>query len=404
MRITGVLLFLVALPAGALDWSDPRLVAEEAVRKSSTLARLEREVAAARERVESAGALPNPMAMAGISNQEIDLSDDPMMTMYMVGASQTFISGSKRAAMRNAALHDVRVVEQELRIARAQTERDALTSWYDAASATSRLQTATELRLLVDAIIDAARVRYEVGSAIQADVIRAQLERSRLDHQILMLERERETAIARLLPMLDLSPDTAVPPFRLEHHTTPSNPDLSLELPADHPALLALQAEIERAGEMVRLARLAERPDFSIEASYGLRRERSDMFSVVATIELPVRRDVIDPAIRDAIARREAAVHRLEEVRRQIATSLALARTVRTQAHQQLRLHEEVLVPQARMAFESTLTSYQTGAASFDAVLAAESAYAALQLDYYEFLTEFLRAQVDYEAVRGGAL
>ena len=63
----------------------------------------------------------------------------------------------------------------------------------------------------------------------------------------------------------------------------------------------------------------------------------------------------------------------------------------------------EVLVPQARLAFESTLSSYQTGKTMFDSILSAESTYLRLQLDYYQYLAEHIKAIVDYEAILKGA-
>ncbi len=65
-------------------------------------------------------------------------------------------------------------------------------------------------------------------------------------------------------------------------------------------------------------------------------------------------------------------------------------------------------MPQAKLAFESTLTSYQAGKSSFDAVLGAETIYLRLQLDYYGYLADHIKAITDFEAIqrgaRGGAL
>ena len=82
---------------------------------------------------------------------------------------------------------------------------------------------------------------------------------------------------------------------------------------------------------------------------------------------------------------------------------LGAAAAAHEQANEQLRLHEEVLVPQARLAFESTLSSYQTGKTMFDSILNAETTYLRLQLDYYQYLAEHIKAIVDYEAILKGA-
>ena len=103
-------------------------------------------------------------------------------------------------------------------------------------------------------------------------------------------------------------------------------------------------------------------------------------------------------------SRARVAERRLEETRRSLARALAVTKAAHEQANEQLRLHDEVLVPQSRMALDSTLASYQTGKTSFDAVLAAESTYLRLQLDYYEYLALHIKAITEFEAIAKGAI
>ena len=387
----------------AIDWHDPNAVASAAVTNHPTLARLEAEVVAARERVGSAAALPNPMLMGGVQDKQVDFTDDEMMTMYMVGAEQTITRPSRRDAIRAAAELEARVAGQQIASARAEIEREAIFAWYDAAAADSKIAAARDVRQLVSGIIDSARVRYEVGRAVQAEVIRAQLELSNLDHEILGLEGERAAALARLLPLLGLSAATDVPRLHLAHGTAAREVGAAT-VPPQHPALAALATEIERQEKNIEIARLLGKPDVTIEASYGYRRTQTDMFSVLATIELPIRRNaIVEPRLREATALRDAARLRLDELRRGLARAIAIAAAAHDQANQQLRLHEAVLVPQARLAFDSTLASYQTGATSFDSVLGSETAYLRLQLDYYDYLAAHIKAIADFEAIQKGA-
>ena len=409
MRIVSTPLLIViaaavAAPASAVDWTDPRSVVAAAFDNNPTLLRLQTEVTAARERAGAASAQPNPMLMAGVQNKEIDLGNDEMMTMYMVGAQQTFVTPARRRARRTAADLDVRAAELQLAAARAGIERAALFAWYDIAAADSQTTIAEQSRTLVDSIVSAARLRYEVGAAIQAEVIQAQLERTGVDHQVLRLRGARDTAVAGLVPLLGLPAGTAVPRLALPAATAGRGIDAPLLAPSDHPALAAAEAEVARQDQLLRLARLAKRPDFSIEASYGHRPSQTDMFSVLASIELPVRRDsAIEPLIREAVASREAASRRVEEIRRELTRALSVAAAVHELASEQLRLQEEVLLPQARLAFESTLAAYQNGAASFERVLAAQSAYLQAQLDSSAFLAQHIKAIADFEAIRSGA-
>ena len=394
-----LILLLIAQPLFAIDFNDPRALVAAAVDQHPTLARLRAETDAARERVTPASALPNPMVMAGVRDKQIDLQDDEMMTMYMVGVSQVVTRPDKREARRQAAELEVRAAEKQVDVARSEIERDVLLAWYDLATADAQLQAAEAIRETIDAVIAAARVRYEVGTSMQADVIRAQLEATDLERETLAMKGMRRAALARLLPALGLPLDTPVPPVTL--------PDQSPALSAgdsDHPLVAMLELEIARAEEEIRLAKLDEKPDFEIEAQYGLRPEQTDVFSVIARVELPFRRNqTIEPLVREAIVRRDTIRLRLDELRRDLTRSEAEAAAAYDEATSQLQLHREVLVPQAQLAFESALAAYQTGKAPFDAVLATQTSYLRLHLHYFEFLGRAARAAVTHDALRRGA-
>lgn len=404
MKRSVLLLLFVALPAAALDFSDPRAVVAAAVESHPMLARMRAEAAAARERIVPARSLPNPMLMAGVQNKQVDLRDDEMMTMYMVGISQTMVRPDKREARRDVAELEAQAMEKQVDSARAELERDVLLVWYELATADAQLGATAQVREMIDAVIAAARVRYEVGTAMQADVIRAQLQGSDLDQETLRLRGTRRAAASRLLALLGLPAETDIP-----HVTMPENmDDLGMDAPstppADHPALLALEADAARAEAEIRMARLDRRPDLDLEAQYGHRATQRDMFSVTARIELPLRaKQLVEPRVREAILRRDAAKNAIDELRRELTRAMAGALVAHEEATSQMKFHQEVLVPQAQLAFESTLAAYQTGGAPFDAILTTETDYLRLRLQYFEYLARHAQAVVTYEALRKGA-
>ena len=398
-------LFFAASAMGqALDWTSADAVVRAALDRHPALAAIEARIDAAEERVRVAGSYPNPMLMAGVQDQQIDLSRDEMMTMYMVGASQTIPRKSRREALERAAELNVRERQLEARSLRAEIRRDVLFAWYDLAAADSKIAATEQLAATIDAVIAAARFRYEVGTTIQADVIRAQLERSSIDHQLLTLGGARRVAASRLLPQLGLPVTTDIPRLHLPHATEGRGIDQIPSVPTDHPALAALATQVDQREQQIRLARLVGKPDWNVEASYGVRPEQKDMFSVVARVELPIRRkSLIDPQIRAAIAERDAAAQQVDVLRRRLLEDLGVAYSEHAEVTKQIRLHEEVLVPQSKLAFESTLAAYQVGKDVFEAVLSSESTWLALQIDYYEFLRRHIKAITDFEALQAGA-
>ncbi|MGZ4809355.1 MAG: TolC family protein [Thermoanaerobaculia bacterium] len=400
------LLFAAPWASAQLDWNDPNAVARAAGDANPSLLVIKADIAAARERVTTAASLPNPMLMAGVENQQTDLTLDRMMTMYKVGASQTITRPSRRSALRVAAGLDVERLEREYEVQRAEVERDAMLAYFDAAAAQSEIAATLEIVNTAKTIVDAARIRYESGATPQSDMIRSTLERTNLQHELLTLRGKRHQAIARLVALLQLPAGTNVPEFGLAsgmHHEQASQEEPAV-LPETSPALAALETEVRRADEEVRLARLSAKPDWNVEASYGVRPYEKDTISVTGRIELPIRkRTLIEPRIREATAQRDAALRRVEVLRQQLGEELGVAAAIRTEAREQMALHVDELVPQARLAFQSALVSYQSGKETFESALSSLQAYRTLNVDYYEFLRQSLQADADIDAIRRGA-
>jgi outer membrane protein TolC len=393
-----------ALSGQVIDWHNSEAVAREALERHPGLASIALRTDAAQERTRAAGAYPNPMIMAGIQDQQIDLTRDEMMTMYMVGASQTIPRKGRRDALKHGAQLDVEQLRIEARSFREEIRRDTLFAYYDLASADSQTTATEQLAAAVDAIVAAARFRYEAGTTIQAEVIRAQLQQSNIEHQLLRIGGRRRIAASRLSAQLGLPVTTEIPRIHLAHSTERLEIASAPVVPEDHPALAIVRAELERREQDIRLARLLAKPGWSLEASYGMRPEQKDMFSVTARIELPIRKkSVIEPQIRAAEAERDATALRLDDVRRKLLQDLGIAYAQHAEANKQLLLHEQVLVPQSKLAFDSSLAAYQSGRDNFESVLATEMEWLRLEVDYYDFLAQHIKAITDFEALQRGA-
>lgn len=404
VALGATLLLASGVSGQVIDWHNAEAVAREALQRHPALSSIDARIDAAQERTRVAGAYPNPMVMAGVQDQQIDLTRDEMMTMYMVGASQTIPRKGRRDALKHAARLDVEQLRLDARSLREEIRRDVLFAYYDLAAADSQTTATEQLAAAVDAIVAAARFRYEVGTTIQAEVIRAQLQRSNIEHQLLTSAGRRRVAASRLLAKLGLPVTTEIPRLHLAHSTEAQAIGGAPVVPPDHPALATVTNEVERREQDIRLAKLIGKPDWNLEASYGLRPEQKDMFSVTARIELPIRKkSVIEPQIRAAVAERDAAALRLDEVRRRLLEDLGVAYAQHAEATKQLLLHEQVLVPQSRLAFDSSLAAYQSGRDNFESVLATEMEWLRLEVDYYDFLAQHIKSITDFEALQRGA-
>src|SRR5439155_18723341 len=87
----------------------------------------------------------------------------------------------------------------------------------------------------------------------------------------------------------------------------------------------------------------------------------------------------------------------------QLAADFGAALPSRNEAIEQINLHVEQLVPEAKLGFESALASYQSGKTTFDSILGALQTYRTLNVDYYDFLRQLLVAEAEIDALQHGA-
>ena len=219
-----------------------------------------------------------------------------------------------------------------------------------------------------------ARARYDVGQAVQNDVIDAQTELERLRVELLQLERENavlQSELQRLLGRVTPGPPIIVVEPRLAVAPPPAAGLQELAF-QNRPQLLALQALVERAERSIELAQREYFPDFDLKLQYGQRDRtldgiaRDDMVTLTVGLNLPVwRKQRLAPQVAEARAMRSRAQSMLLaqqlETRAAIDAQVALAGQWRGTAE----LYRSTILPQVRASVTSALAAYRVGRVDF---------------------------------------
>lgn len=361
----------------------------------------------------AADSLPDPRINMTAGNLPLDTFDinQEAMTQFTVGVSQAFPRGDSRAL---AAQQKVRLAEQEplLRADRAaQVERTVTQLWFAAYLAQETIALVEHSRGLFRQLYDAARLRYAaaLGTTRQQDLVRAQLELTRLEDRLIGLQERRAAAQRRmaewigdsaLLPLLapDVSGSVEVPAAL---GATQQYRDLIVR----HPALQALDKRVESMSAEVELARQGYKPAWGVSAQYGYRdddplgRDRADLFSVGVTFDLPLfTADRQDRQVGAATARVEALRTDRQLLARQLLAELqtALARLQRVQERE--ALYAQQLLPQMADQAEAALAAYNNDDGDFAEAVRARIAELDARMESLTISVERrqLLAQVDY--------
>jgi outer membrane protein TolC len=394
-RLLGLLCILLVLPAAPLSGQDaPTLRLDEVLRQAE--ARSPR-LRAARERVEAtramepgAGLIPDPMFQVGVMNLAIP-EFSPTMPASMAPAFQAMqrvpLAG-KLSLMGEIAQQTTGIDMASAEETRWEVRTDAATAFYQIYGLDRQLEVMRQTLGLLRDFETVARSMYSAGRGRQADVLRANVEVSRMEAEIARMTSMRAAAASRLNAVLDRPGDAPV--------ASPTLPALPREVPdgsaltewshESRPLLRGIRGELERAGTRRELARKEIWPDLTIGVQYGFGRMAGDykgMGGASVGFSVPLFAGRRQLKARDEAAAMEGMVMaRLDARVTEVLADLEQSRTL-------IRLYREDILPQARAGVESSLSSYRVGAVDFMTLVDAQMAVNRFQSEYFGLLASY---------------
>jgi len=395
-------LALIPLAGWAQATDDPQLstLIREALDRNPEVARDRALNQAERERIPQAGALPDPSLSLGIQNDGFKKIQVGQMetSFYQVMVTQPLPWPGKRGLRSDIARAGAQAAEAVLDRTRLTLEADVRRSYTALLLVRSQQRLLEDQALLLKQAEATARVRYEVGQGAQADLLRAQLERTRLEQSRLALTSAERSARAVLNRLRALPPEAALATSATLEQVPEPGPiqvEEALRETTEHsPELKAAQLGALQAEKRLALATLDRRPDFGVSAGLMPRGGLDPMWTAGVSITLPVwQKQKQSRAVAEQEARRRASGAEVETVTRLLAQRVAERAAAMEAALGTLRLYRGGLLVQSEGAFRATLAQFEVGRAPFLAVLEALNGWVADQ-------SGLLQAQAGAQAIR----
>ena len=341
------------------------------------MVRLEAE--AARERIGPAGALPDPFLRVELENITRNGTQGATLSPSQVGDTKYLLA-------QPLPFWGKRDLKREIAEAEAdQAGGRAADTWAEVAGRIKTLYaqywlTHRALHLARDNIEltrqleKIAQARYAGGLAAQQDAIRAQVERSTMDSELVGMETEYRQLSAFINAMLArpgmaplAAPEALRPlPGRLEDAA------LNERLVAKNPQLAIEAARVDGAGKARDLAYRNRFPDFIVGVQPIQVGDRVDAWTLMLELNVPLQQGTRRSQEREsermleaAAARKEALGHRLNGELSGAVANLEAARTTE-------QITRSRLLPQAELTFKAALAGYETGKVDFATLLDAQ--------------------------------
>ncbi len=357
-----------------LPVEDPTLASliEEALSKNPDVAAARQAAVAARQRPAQARSLANPMFSVGYTNDgwSPSLGTQEMTTLgFMV--SQELPYPGKRGLRGDIASREAGQVEQQAeRVGRSITAA-VKRAYYGVLLSRSLLELTREQEENWKLIEGVARARYVVGQGAQQDVLRVQVEATRIQQLQAEQEAEADIGVAELNRLLARAPNAPLETSaRLALRPVPGGLDHLFEWATGvSPEIKAIGLGAERASLAVTLAKKEFKPDFSVQSAYMNRGGLPPMWQAGVGVSIPFYRKRLSAGVAEADAQLRSTQSLIESVRLQLLFRTQERLTQLKTTERVATLYGGGIVPQDRMSVEAGLASYQTGTVPFIAVL-----------------------------------
>jgi outer membrane protein TolC len=382
---------------------DP-LVQEAMERNPKILAARERH-AALKEKIPQAGALEDPMLGFGVVNlpNNFDFNQEDM-TMKEISVSQKFPFPGKRGLSEEVAAKEAEAGASEVDDIANQVVRDVKTTFYDLSHVYRAMEVTQRNKSLLEELAKITRTRYSLGQGIQEDVIRNQVEISKMVDDLIMLEQKKRALAAKLNYLLNRPQKSPVgQPAELDFSRVAfSIEELQQQAIEDNPMLKALKQEIAARRKNVELAKRDYLPDFSLKFAYGQREDRLDMYTGMIEMSLPIFiQSKQERKVAEGYAEVRSAQAKYDSAQNEILYMIADMGSMVQRLERKNELYRTGIIPQARLQIDTAMSAYMVNKADIMTLLDSRMKLYRYELEYHDALTEYEKSLAALEAVVG---
>ena len=382
---------------------------EQALENNPEIKSMQRRFDMMRARIQQAKALDEPMLSVGYMGNltPFTLQTDDPSSGRTISISQDLPFPGKRSLRGKVAGSEADAEWWAFEQTRRNVVAEVKDAYFDLYYLTKALGVVTKTKVLLEQFTKIAEVRYSVGRGIQQDVLKAQVEFSKLIEQQTVLEQRKQIAEARLNSVLYREPESPVgTPDELKPRDFPySLAQLNETAVANYPELKAQRRKIEGAQYAIQLAKKEFYPDFSVGFTYVNRPAMPEMYGISVGIKLPVfYAQKQRPALTEATASFEAEKRSLENTTTLLMFKIRDKYLAQTTAKRLMNLYSTTIVPQSSLSLESAIAGYEVGKVDFLTLLDNLVTLLNYELSYYEQLSNEEKAVAALEPLVGVTL
>jgi len=376
---------------------------------------------------EASNTLPDPKMSIGFANLPTDGFDFDQegMTQFKVGLTQMFPRGDSLAIKNRQLREQSEAYPYQRQDRKAKVAVTVGSLWLDTYRIEESIRLIEENRALFEQLADIAEASYSsaIGKTRQQDIVRAQLELTRLEDRLTQLAEQKNRYKGQLwrwlseafvnnehydnLNFYNLVLTKELPSIDLiESEMVASEHWLKDEVIAQnlsaHPSVIAVEKKIQATKTGIELANQKYKPEWAVNASYGYRDDdplgnsRSDFMSVGVTFDLPLfTEDKQDNEVNSAISKAESIKTEKILLLRQLVGAFSGAKSRLKRIEQRQALYKNKLLPQIHDQADASLTAYTNDDGDFAEVVRSRISVLNAEIDAMTIEVEKQKLHLD---------
>ncbi len=273
-------------------------------------------------------------------------------------------------------------------------------------SAQRRIEVNGANQELLKQMIASVRSKYSVGLASQADILRLEIELSKLENQRATLEHDLLVPQAMLNTLRALPPTTPIgriPDITLSPFSV-NKEELAVRAVAQRKEVSAMKNEVAMNTAELAMAQRERFPDAMIGGLYRERTGLPNTWELMLGISIPIA-PWVSGKIGGRIEENEYKVQRSEALVSDMETMVRfelIDTWTKAKAHwEQAERYRTTIIPNAQQTLEALLSAYQTGKTDFLSLIDSFRMLQMYKMEYYMEVADYLMHRYNLERAVG---
>ena len=400
-----LLLLFLMIPSWAFTQVDENTILlddliEKAINENPQLQSLRNAMLADSVKISQEGALPDPILSLNILNLPTNsfAFDQEPMTGKQIALKQQFPFPGKLSLKEEISAENMAISIANYEEYKNQIVKDLKLAYYDLFFIDKSIDITQKNQDLLGKYANIAETNYMVGKGLQQDVLKAQVEYSKMSDKLIRLEQNRDTKEAQINTLINAPLNTRLIKT-VEPDFLPVNESLdSLKVIAirERP-LLSVWMSMKKQGNLnVDLAKKDYWPEIGLFIAYTQRDKLQngnpghDLLSGGISLNIPLYSgSKQSQKVQESQYSRNIIDQRYIQVLNQVSFELENTGSSLDKNARLVKLFKNEIIPRATQSVESALVGYQTEKVDFLTLISNQITLFNYNIDYYRALIDY---------------